>query len=221
MYNQKFQSFFNRPSADQAAKAHGDGMMGRAFTASKFGRHSNLAQNPRKSPKVSSEPEELRKQKLQVQEYVNQLEKQLPGKADLDGVLSDINQSGMGRGLMFDSFKPGAMVMREHYAEWPISLKVTGKYHDIGSFLADIARLPRIVTLHDMVLTGPGLSTPGQTATPHAAPALMLEATARTYRYVAAGEAAAAKTAASPPGASNAQVSRAVASKAAAKGEKK
>jgi type IV pilus assembly protein PilO len=165
--------------------------------------------------------EELRKQKLQVQEYVNQLEKQLPGKADLDGVLSDINQSGMGRGLLFDSFKPGAMVVREHYAEWPISLKVTGKYHDIGSFLADIARLPRIVTLHDMVLTGPGLSTPGQTATPHAAPALMLEATARTYRYVAAGEAAAAKTAASPPGASNAQVSRAVASKAAAKGEKK
>ena len=61
MYNQKFQSFFNRPSADQAAKAHGDGMMGRAFTASKFGRHSNLA--PRKSPEVSSEPEELRKQK--------------------------------------------------------------------------------------------------------------------------------------------------------------
>jgi hypothetical protein len=65
IYNQKFQSFLNRPSADQAAKAHGDGMMGRAFTASKFGRHSNLASapNPRKSPKVSSEPEELRKQK--------------------------------------------------------------------------------------------------------------------------------------------------------------
>jgi type IV pilus assembly protein PilO len=165
--------------------------------------------------------EELRKQKLQVQEYVNQLEKQLPGKADLDGVLSDINQSGMGRGLMFDSFKPGAMVVREHYAEWPISLKVTGKYHDIGSFLADIARLPRIVTLHDMVLTGPGLSPPGQTATPHSAPALTLEATARTYRYLASGETAAAKTAASTPGASNVPASRAVASKAAAKGEKK
>ncbi len=165
--------------------------------------------------------EELRKQKLQVQEYVNQLEKQLPGKADLDGVLSDINQSGMGRGLLFDSFKPGPMVVREHYAEWPIALKVTGRYQDIGSFLADIAKLPRIVTLHDMVLTGPGMSPPGQTATPHAAPALMLEATARTYRYLAPGETAAAKTDAPPPSASNAPVSRAVASKAAAKGEKK
>ena len=165
--------------------------------------------------------EELRKQKLQVQEYVNQLEKQLPGKADLDGVLSDINQSGLGRGLLFDSFKPGPMVVREHYAEWPIALKVTGRYHDIGSFLSDIAKLPRIVTLHDMVLAGPGMNPSGQTATPHAAPALTLEATARTYRYVAPGEAAAVKAAASPPVAPNAPVSRPVASKAAAKGEKK
>lgn len=164
---------------------------------------------------------ELRKQKLQVQEYVNQLEKQLPGKADLDGVMADINQSGMGRGLLFDSFKPGTMVVREHYAEWPIALKVTGKYHDIGSFLADIAKLPRIVTLHDMVLTGPGLTPSGQSGTPHAAPVLMLEATARTYRYMAPGEAVAAKTAASPSAALDAAASRPVVPKAAAKGEKK
>ena len=154
---------------------------------------------------------ELRKQKLQVEEYVNQLEKQLPAKADLDGVLSDINQSGMGRGLMFDSYKPGQMVVREHYAEWPIALKVTGKYHDIGSFLADIAKLPRIVTLHDMVLTGPVMTQPSPSGTAHAAPALTLQATARTYRYVAPGEAVAAKTAASPSAAPNPAVSRAAA----------
>jgi type IV pilus assembly protein PilO len=139
---------------------------------------------------------ELRKQKLQVQEYVNQLEKQLPGRADLDGILSDINQSGMGRGLSFESFKPGPILVREHYAEWPIALKVTGKYHDIGSFVADIANLSRIVTLHDMVLTGPGLGSQGQSAARHVAPDLTLEATVRTYRYVDPSEAAAQKAAA-------------------------
>jgi type IV pilus assembly protein PilO len=137
---------------------------------------------------------EFRKQKLQVQEYVNQLEKQLPGRSDLDGILSDINQSGLGRGLSFESFKPGPMLVREHYAEWPIALKVTGKYHDIGSFVADIAQLSRIVTLHDMVLTGPGPQS--QAAARHVAPDLTLEATVRTYRYVDPSEAAARKAAA-------------------------
>lgn len=140
---------------------------------------------------------ELRKQKLQVQEYVNQVEKQLPGSADLEGILSDINQSGMGRGLSFESFKPGPVLVREHYAEWPIALKVTGKYHDIGSFVADIAKLSRIATLHDMVLTGPGMSAQGQTAARHVAPDLTLEATVRTYRYVDPSEAAARKAAVS------------------------
>ena len=139
---------------------------------------------------------ELRKQKVQVQEYVNQVEKQLPGRADLEGILSDINQSGLGRGLSFESFKPGPMLVREHYAEWPIALKVTGKYHDIGSFVADVARLSRIVTLHDMVLTGPGLGPQGQAAARHVAPDLTLEATVRTYRYVDPSEAAAQKSAA-------------------------
>ena len=139
---------------------------------------------------------EFRKQKLQVQEYVNQLEKQLPGRSDLDGILSDINQSGLGRGLSFESFKPGPMLVREHYAEWPIALKVTGKYHDIGSFVADIAQLSRIVTLHDMVLTVPGLGPQGQAAARHVAPDLTLEATVRTYRYVDPSEAAARKAAA-------------------------
>jgi type IV pilus assembly protein PilO len=139
---------------------------------------------------------ELRKQRLQVQEYVNQLERQLPGRAELEGMLSDINQSGLGRGLQFESFKPGQVLVRDYYAELPIALKVTGKYHDIGSFVADIANLSRIVTLHDMVLTGPGLGTQPQETTRHVAPELTLEATVKTYRYVDPAETAARQAAA-------------------------
>jgi type IV pilus assembly protein PilO len=134
---------------------------------------------------------ELRKQKLQVQEYVNQVEKQLPGRAELDAMLSDINQSGLGRGLQFESFKPGQVLVRDYYAELPIALKVTGKYHDIGSFVADIANLSRIVTLHDMVLTGPALGKQPQEMARNVAPELTLEATVKTYRYVDPAETAA------------------------------
>ena len=83
---------------------------------------------------------ELRKQKLQVEEYVTQLEKQLPGKAEMDALLSDINQAGLGRGLQFELFRPGQVVVKDYYAELPISIRVTGRYHDIGSFAADIAK---------------------------------------------------------------------------------
>ncbi|MEO8124501.1 MAG: type 4a pilus biogenesis protein PilO, partial [Burkholderiales bacterium] len=89
--------------------------------------------------------EELRKQKLQVEEYVTQLEKQLPGKAEMDALLSDINQAGLGRGLQFELFRPGQVVVKDYYAELPIAIKVTGRYHDIGSFAADVANLSRIV----------------------------------------------------------------------------
>lgn len=125
---------------------------------------------------------ELRKQKLQVQEYVNQVEKQLPGKAEMDALLSDINQAGLGRGLLFESFKPGQVQIRDYYAELPIALKVTGKYHDIGAFAADIANLSRIVTLHDLNLTA---QTAGKEAGRNAATVVLtLEANARTYRYL-------------------------------------
>ncbi|MEO5732155.1 MAG: type 4a pilus biogenesis protein PilO, partial [Rubrivivax sp.] len=89
---------------------------------------------------------ELRKQKLQVQEFVTQLEKQLPGKAEMDALLSDINQAGLGRGLQFELFRPGQVQVKDYYAELPISIRVSGKYHDIGSFAADVANLSRIVT---------------------------------------------------------------------------
>ncbi len=137
--------------------------------------------------------EELRKQKLQVEEYVTQLEKQLPGKAEMDALLSDINQAGLGRGLQFELFRPGQVVVKDYYAELPISIKVTGRYHDIGSFAADVANLSRIVTLHNMSITTG--KEPGGT--------LSMEATARTYRYLDSNEIEAQKKAAAPvkPGA--------------------
>jgi type IV pilus assembly protein PilO len=121
---------------------------------------------------------ELRKQKQQVEEYVTQLEKQLPGKAEMDALLSDINQAGLGRGLQFELFRPGQVVVRDYYAELPITIRVSGRYHDIGSFAADIANLSRIVTLHELAIGG------------GAGGNLNMDAIARTYRYLDANEVA-------------------------------
>lgn len=121
---------------------------------------------------------ELRKQKLQVEEYVTQLEKQLPGKAEMDALLSDINQAGLGRGLQFELFRPGQSVVKDYYAELPIALRVSGRYHDVGAFAADVANLSRIVTLHNLSIEG---SKGGGDM-------LVMEATARTYRYLDAAE---------------------------------
>ena len=85
---------------------------------------------PQASWRKRSTLTELRKQKLQVQEYVTQLEKQLPGKAEMDALLSDINQAGLGRGLQFELFRPGQVEVKEYYAELPITIRVTGRYHD-------------------------------------------------------------------------------------------
>ena len=121
---------------------------------------------------------ELRKQKLQVEEYVTQLEKQLPGKAEMDALLSDINQAGLGRGLQFELFRPGQVAIKDYYAELPIAIRVSGRYHDIGSFAADIANLSRIVTLHDLKMAS--------NKDPNGP--LAMEATARTYRYLDSNE---------------------------------
>lgn len=121
---------------------------------------------------------ELRKQRIQVEEYVKQLEKQLPGKAEMDALLSDINQAGLGRGLEFDLFKPGSVSVKDYYAELPISVRVSGRYHDIGAFTADIANLSRIVTLHNLSIANINTKDGGGGGT------LFMEATARTYRYL-------------------------------------
>jgi len=117
---------------------------------------------------------ELRKQKQQVQEYVTQLERQLPGKAEMDALLSDINQAGIGRGLQFELFRPGQVEIKDYYAVLPITLRVTGRFHDIGTFTADVANLSRIVTLHNLAIT----------PTKDAAGTLSMDAVARTYRYL-------------------------------------
>jgi type IV pilus assembly protein PilO len=136
--------------------------------------------------------DELKKQKKQVEEYVVQLEKQLPGKAEMDALLSDINQAGIGRGLRFELFRPGAVAVKEYYAELPIAIKVSGRYHDIGAFAADIANLSRIVTLHDLTIAAPSNQKDGTSG------ALAMEATARTYRYLDPAEVAAQKKPAKP-----------------------
>jgi type IV pilus assembly protein PilO len=139
--------------------------------------------------------EGLRKQKEQVGEYVATLEKQLPSKAEMDALLSDINQAGLGRGLQFELFKPGQVVVKDYYAELPIDIKVSGNYHDVGAFTSDIANLPRIVTLNNLNLTT------GKDGV------LTLDAIAKTFRYLDAEEvntqrkAVAAKNAAQKGGA--------------------
>ena len=117
------------------------------------------------------------KQLEQVQQYVTQLEKQLPSKAEMDALLSDINQAGLGRGLQFELFRPGQSVVKDYYAELPIALRVSGRYHDVGAFAADVANLSRIVTLHNISIEGSRGSD-----------VLAMEATARTYRYLDATE---------------------------------
>jgi type IV pilus assembly protein PilO len=125
---------------------------------------------------------ELRKQKLQVQEYVTQLEKQLPGKAEMDALLSDINQAGLGRGLQFELFRPGQVQVKDYYAELPIAIRVSGRYNDMGAFAADVANLSRIVTLHNLAIAPVSARDAGGT--------LSMEATAHTYRYLDANEVA-------------------------------
>jgi len=123
--------------------------------------------------------EALKKQREQVQTYVTQLEKQLPSKAEMDALLSDINQAGLGRSLNFDLFRPGQVGVKEYYAELPIALKVSGKFHDVGAFAADIANLSRIVTLNNISVV------------PTKDGSLVMDATAKTFRYLDTDEIAA------------------------------
>jgi len=114
-----------------------------------------------------------RKQLDDIEKQFGALLKQLPGKSEMDALLTDINQAGLGRGLQFELFKPaGQEAMKDFYAELPISIKISGTYHDIGAFASDIGKLSRIVTLNDVSL---GAQKEGT---------LVLDATARTFRYL-------------------------------------
>lgn len=131
----------------------------------------------------------LRKQREQVLQYVTQIEKQLPSKAEMDALLSDINQAGLGRSLQFELFRPGQVVVRDYYAELPIALRVYGRFHDIGAFAADVAHLSRIVTLNNLTIT------------PRPDGSLGMDATAKTFRYLDADEVARQQKGAAPAGA--------------------
>ncbi len=122
--------------------------------------------------------ETLTRQKEQVEIFVTQLEKQLPSKSEMDALLSDINQAGISRGLSFELFRPGQAVLKDYYAELPISVKVTGKYHDLAHFSSDVAGLSRIVTLNNLVIF------PSPSTNKDKEGKLVLEATAKTFRYL-------------------------------------
>ncbi|MCV0439939.1 MAG: type 4a pilus biogenesis protein PilO [Hydrogenophaga sp.] len=144
-------------------------------------REEQLREDYRKKLVQAVNLDALRKQLEQVQQYVTQLEKQLPSKAEMDALLSDINQAGLGRSLQFELFRPGQVSVKEYYAELPITVRVTGTYHDIGLFAADIANLSRIVTLNNLSLT-PVRDREG---------VLTMDCTAKTFRYLDQEEVAA------------------------------
>lgn len=126
-----------------------------------------------------------KQQVKEIEQAFGALLKQLPNKSEMDAMLTDINQAGLGRGLEFDLFKPAPQeTASEFYAELPITLRITGAYHDLGAFASDIAHLPRIVTLKDLSIA------PGKDGK------LIMEATARTFRYLDEEEIAEQKKAA-------------------------
>jgi type IV pilus assembly protein PilO len=120
---------------------------------------------------------DLHKQQLkEIIESFGALLKQLPDKSQMDALLVDINQAGLGRGLQFEQFKPGAEVIRESFAELPIEVRVTGTYHDMGAFASDVGQLSRIVTLNDVQIEA------GKDGV------LSMATIARTFRYLSDAE---------------------------------
>ena len=127
-----------------------------------------------------------RQQLREINVQFGALLRQLPDKSQMDALLVDINQAGLGRGLQFELFRPGSDAVREFYAELPISVKVIGTYHDMGAFASDIGQLSRIVTLNDVTIS---TQKDGN---------LVMDATARTFRYLSDEEANAQRKAAAP-----------------------
>jgi type IV pilus assembly protein PilO len=119
---------------------------------------------------------DYKRQLGEIDQQFGTLLKQLPNRSEMDALLADINQAGLGRGLQFDLFKPGSEISRDFYAELPITIRVQGTYHDLGAFVSDVAHMPRIVTLNDINIEAAkdGL--------------LKLDATALTFRYLDDGE---------------------------------
>lgn len=157
------------------------------------GQIEELDAKQREETKLKDDWLNKKKQAVNLDEYKNQLAeiersfgallKQLPNAAEMESLLVDINQAGLGRGLQFELFKPGSEAIKDFYAELPITIKITGSYHDFGAFAGDIAKLPRIVTLNEINVAPAG--KPGE--------ALTLTTTAKTFRYLDEEEVAARK----------------------------
>ena len=123
--------------------------------------------------------EDYRKQLAEIDRQFGALLKQLPNRTEMDNLLVDVNQAGLGRGLQFEFWKPGSEQVRDFYAEVPVAITVNGGYHDIGNFVGDVAKLSRIVTLNDISLE---VDSKGS--------GLQMNATAVTYRYLDSDEVA-------------------------------
>ena len=129
--------------------------------------------------------EAYKQQMIDIEKTFGALLKQLPDKSQMDGLLTDINQAGLGRGLEFDLFKPGQESVADFYAEMPIQIKIKGSYHDIGAFATDISKLSRIVTLNDMSIAPMNKDSKDSMLT--------MDAVAKTYRYLDSSEVATKK----------------------------
>lgn len=157
-----------------------------------------LAAKEQEEAQLKTEYIEKKKKAINLDLYVQQLNeidqtfgallKQLPNKSEMDALLIEINQAGLGRGLQFELFRPGSEQVRDFYAELPIQIKLAGNYHEFGAFAADIAKLPRIVTLNDMAIT---VEKEGK---------LGLDATVKTFRYLDQEELAQARASAKKKG---------------------
>lgn len=133
--------------------------------------------------------EAYKQQMVDIEKTFGALLKQLPDRSEMDGLLTDINQSGLGRGLEFELFKPGQERVADFYAEMPIQIKLLGKYHDVGAFATDVSKLSRIVTLNNVKINPVAKNVKGGGGM------LVLEAVAKTYRYLDASEIAGKKAA--------------------------
>jgi type IV pilus assembly protein PilO len=143
--------------------------------------------------KLAVNLEAYKQQRAEIEQAFGALLKQLPNKSEMDALLIDINQAGLGRGLQFDLFKPAEREnVTEFYAERPVSIKVSGNYHDLGAFASDVAKMPRIVLLTDLKIDPPKDGS------------LSMEATAKTYRYLDEEEVAKQRAAAKKPAAGKA-----------------
>lgn len=127
-----------------------------------------------------------RDQLAEMEQSFGAMLKQLPNRTEVASLLVDVSQTGLANGLEFELFQPENEITREFYAELPIRIRVRGNYHDFGRFVSGLAALPRIVTIHDVQISGSaGQTTGGQSGTD--GESLALQATVKTYRYLEEG----------------------------------